>query len=199
MSKNTILLLLTIYTMQSFAQKNDKYLINSIELEAVNFSTFHVADFYSKAGGLIYKKPVSGITDSSLFGYVYGTNMEGQGDTAGTFGGVVYYAISMVVTKTGRLIGVCASAIPATRQVIEKRLHAMEGKYGTFAVAASKKQYVFAKGEKYVQVSLLQAIDDYNKPISDTYTTRLYILDKSYVEKIKEGVNGNEFAALNGQ
>jgi hypothetical protein len=196
MLKTGLLSLLFIYMMPSFAQKSNMYLDAPVELSSINFSTFNAADFYSKAGNTIYKKSVSGLADPSVFGYVYGTNAEGLADAAATFRGVKYYAVSMVVDKAGKLIGICASAAPASRHAINKRLKAMENQYGAPTANALKKQYVFAKGEKYVQVSLVEALNDYNKPIADTYTTRLYILDKAYVERIKEGVDSNEFAAL---
>lgn len=195
--KKAILLLFTIYAMHASAQNKYRYLYAPLELSALNFSTFNAADFYSEAGGAIYKKPVSGLTDQSEFGYVYGTNMEGMADTAGTFKGVIFYAISMVVNKTGKLIGVCASAAPAPYAEITKRLQAIESQYGAPAEVTPAKRYVYGKGEKYLQISLLPALDDYNKPIPNTFTTRLYLLDKAYAQRIKEGVNENEFAALN--
>jgi hypothetical protein len=121
-----------------------------------------------------------------------------MGDKAATFGNASFYALSMVVDKTGKLIGICASAAPATHIESEKRLKTIAAKYGAPSITLPQKQYVFTKAENYVQLSLIAAMDDYNKPIPDTYITRLYILDKAYTDRIKEGINGNEFAALLG-
>lgn len=174
-----------------------KYLITPVDLMKINFETFNVADFYSQAGNVIYKKPVSGLADNTAFGYLYGTNAEGLKDQAGTLGGVTYYAMSMVVNNNGKLVGVCASAAPASRETIANTLKALEHNYGNPEVNALKQQYIYKNGEKYIQLSLVAALDDYNKPIPNTFTTRLYILDKAYVQRIKEGINENEFAALN--
>lgn len=181
--------------MTACAQKT-KYLVTPVDLMAINFETFNVADFYSEAGNAIYKKPVSGLTDPAVFGYLYGTNAEGLEDKAGTFGGVSYYAISMVVNN-GKLVGICASSAPAGHNAIATILKMLEHSFGNPEFTTSKKQYVYKNGEKYIQLSLVAALDDYNKPIPDTFITRLYILDKAYVQRIKEGINENEFAALN--
>jgi|GEM_PF-3714347 len=39
---------------------------------------------YTKAGNTLYKKPVSGLANPSVFGYVYGINAEGLADAATT-------------------------------------------------------------------------------------------------------------------
>lgn len=182
--------------MSAYAQKT-RYLVTPVDLMTINFETFNPKDFYSQAGNVIYKKSVSGLTDPDTFGFLYGTNAEGMGDKAGTFGGVSYYAISMVTDKNDKLIGICASAAPAKRGLIADWLKVFEHNYGSPEINDSKQRYVYKKGDKYVQLSLVPALDDYNKAIPETFITRLYILDKMYVQRIKEGVNENEFAALN--
>jgi hypothetical protein len=66
MIKNTILLLLATITMQAFAQKTYRYLKTPVELSTIDFGTFNAANFYSEAGNVIYKKPVSGFTDTTV-------------------------------------------------------------------------------------------------------------------------------------
>jgi hypothetical protein len=195
MLKSTIYILLMMAVMQSYAQNAKRYLKDPVEVSKVDFNTFNVADFYSEAGKTIYKQQVSGLSDPAVFGSVYGTQAVGFTDIAGTFGGVNYCAISMVVNKAGKLIGLCAQAAPAKE--IDKRIKTIEGKYGK-ANLLPKKGYVFAEGEKYIQFSLLPVMDDYNKPIPDTFTTYLYIVDKAYLERIKEGLTDNEFKPLSG-
>lgn len=195
MLKNYIFILLMITAMQSYAQTSKKYLKDRIDLATVDFDTFNVPDFYSEAGNVVYKKPVSGLTNSTVFGYVYGTQSVGLADVAGTFNGVKYCALSMVTNKEGKLIGICAESAPANTKEIDKRVKAIESKYGK-AKALPQKGYVFTQGEKYVQVSLVQTMDDYNKPVPDTFTTYLYIVDKVYLERIKEGLTDNEFKPL---
>lgn len=195
MLKNYIFILLMITAMQSYAQTSKKYLKDRIDLATVDFDTFNVPDFYSEAGNVVYKKPVSGLTNSTVFGYVYGTQSVGLADVAGTFNGIKYCALSMVINKEGKLIGICAESAPATAKEIDKRVKAIESKYGK-ANALPQKGYAFTQGEKYVQVSLVQTMDDYNKPVPDTFTTYLYIVDKVYLERIKEGLTDNEFKPL---
>lgn len=197
MLKNAIFILLMMTAMQSYAQTSKKYLKDPIDLAALDFDTFNVPGFYSEAGNVIYKKPVSGLTNSAVFGYVYGTQSVGLADVAGTFNGAKYCALSMVINKEGKLIGVCAESAPATAKQIDKRLKTIESKYGK-ASPLPKKGYVFEQGEKYVQISLVQAMDDYNKLIPNTFTTYLYIIDKAYLERIKDGLTDNEFKPLSG-
>ena len=197
MLKNTIFILLMMTAIQTYAQTSKRYLKDQLELSTVDFNTFNAADFYSQAGNVIYKKSVSGFADTAVFGYVYGTQAVGQADIAGTFSGAKYCAISMVINKEGKLIGICAEGAPATTKEIDKRLKTIENKYGK-ASRLPKKGYAFTQGEKYVQVSLVQVMDDYNKPVPDTFTTYLYIVNKAYLERIKEGLNANEFKPLSG-
>jgi hypothetical protein len=197
MLKNAIFILLIMTAMQSYAQTSKKYLKDRIDLATIDFDTFNVPGFYSEAGNVVYKKPVNGFTDSAVFGYVYGTQSVGLADVAGTFNGIKYYALSMVINKEGKLIGICAESVPANTKEIDKRVKAIESKYGK-ANALPKKGYAFTQGEKYVQVSLVQTMDDYNKPVPDTFTTYLYIIDKVYLERIKEGLTDNEFKPLSG-
>jgi len=197
MLKNTIFVLMMMTAMQSYAQTAKRYLKDAIDLATVDFDTFNAADFYSQAGNVVYKKEVNGFTDPAVFGYVYGTQAVGQTDVAGTFIGGKYYALSMVINKEGKLIAICAEAAPAKTKDIDKRVKAIEGKYGQ-ASPLPKHGYAFMQSGKYLQLSLVQAMDDYNKPIPDTFTTYLYMVDKTYLKKIKEGLNENEFKPLSG-
>nr|WP_067055330.1 hypothetical protein [Mucilaginibacter sp. L294] len=197
MLKNTIFILLMMTGIQSYAQTSKRYLKDQLELSTVDFDTFNAADFYSQAGNVVYKQSISGLTDPAVFGYVYSTQTVGQADIAGAFNGAKYCALSMVVNKDGKLIGICAEAAPARIGEIDKRLKVIESKYGK-ASALPKQGYAFTESEKYLQLSLVQAMDDYNKPIPDTFTTYLYMVDKAYLERIKEGLNGNEFKPLSG-
>ncbi|MES2061314.1 MAG: hypothetical protein V4456_05305 [Bacteroidota bacterium] len=197
MLKNTIFILLMMTAMQSYAQTAKRYLKDAIDLATVDFDTFNVADFYSQAGNVVYKKEVNGFADPAIFGYVYGTQAVGITDIAGTFNGVKYCALSMVINKEGKLIAICAEAAPTKTKDIDQRIKAIEGKYGQ-ASPLPKHGYAFTQSGKYLQLSLVQAMDDYNKPIPDTYTTYLYMIDKAYLERIKEGLTGNEFKPLSG-
>jgi hypothetical protein len=197
MLKNAIFILLMMTATQSYAQTSKRYLKDQVEISTIDFDTFNAADFYSEAGNAIYKKPVSGFADPAVFGYVYGTQAVGLADVAGTFSGGKYCAISMVINKEGKLIGICAEGAPVTTKEIDKRIKAIEAKYGK-ASPLPKNGYAFTQGEKYVQVSLLPAMGDYNKPIPGTYATYLYIIDKVYFQRIKESLTDNEFKPLSG-
>lgn len=197
MLKVAIFISLMMTGMQSFAQTIKRYLKDPIELSTIDFMTFNATDFYSQAGNVIYKQPVSGMSDPAVFGTVYGVQAVGMTDVAATFSGTNYSALSMVINKEGRLIAICAEGAPATNGEIDKRVKAMEGKYGK-ASLLPKNGFAYTQGDKYVQLSLVPVMDDYNKPIPDSYLTYLYIVDKAYLDRIKEGLTDNEFKPLSG-